>query len=227
MLMRTIHKSLVCLIAIFAISATISCKSRGSQSRVRSGLPGNLQNQGRDSIDDPADFQCEAPPEGTQLESEPGSTEPIALTGEENFPYDRGHCTVDNEKQDAEFDAVTGCYLEALKPAGTGMGYFGNVIGNPKCTNVQAFVTRQVVRCMAKKIDASGSEYRFVRFLPCTVMQTGLISDHIYMGVCKTVEGKPSNANLCLWTDPWDGLGDFYIPGTGRNRPSHQVNLSM
>lgn len=220
-------KTLVCLIAIFAITMALSCKPRGRQSQVRSGLPGNLQNQMGQENDDPSTFECEAPPTDVQSESDPGQNEPMALAADGNYPYARGSCSVENDRQEAEFEAVTSCYLNALKPAGAGQGYFGNIIGKPKCTNVESFVTPQVVKCMSKKIQAAGWEYRFVRFLPCVVMQTGLVSDHIYMGVCKTGEEKLPSANLCLWTDPWDGLGDFYIPGTGRNRPSHQVNLSM
>lgn len=216
------QRAIAFLIATAAICLG-SCKARGrGTSKISSDIPVAAESFGADP-----DFQCEAPTdENPAVQPDPGSPEPAYLA-DSGYPYQRGGCSVDDARQESEWAIVEDCYRAAQLPAGAGRGYLGNLIGQPKCVNVEAAVTKQVARCASQKFKEAAWEYRTVRFLPCKIFQTGLVSDHIYMGICKTNEGKVNVATLCVWTDPWDGLGDFYLPGTGRNRPSHTVHFSM
>mgnify|MGYP006276443255 CR=1 FL=1 len=205
------------------LGATSSCKARGR------GM-GKIASDNT-SITDPAPefegIQCEVPAgDDETLRPDPGLPQPARLA-DPGYPYEQGGCVVDNARQEAEWAIVEDCYRNAKLPAGAGYGYLGNLVGQPKCVNVEAAVTKQVVRCARSKFDEAGWEYRTLRILPCKIFQTGLVSDHIYMGICKTNESKVNSATLCSWTDPWDGRGDFYMPGTGRNRDSHAVHFSM
>lgn len=216
------HSAIVILIATAAICLG-SCKARGrGTSKIASDSP-----LAGGSFEQDPEFQCEVPTdENPGVQPDPGSLEPARLA-DPGYPYQRGGCSVDDARQESEWAIVEDCYRAAQLPAGAGRGYVGNLLWQPKCTNVHATVTKQVVRCANEKFKNAGWAYQTLRFLPCAIFQTGLISDHVYMGICKASEAKKTEATLCVWTDPWDGLGDFYLPGTGRNRPAHSVNFSM
>jgi hypothetical protein len=215
------RKIAVTTFLIFVTGAMVSCKARGRAAGK------NFAAGAGESTETDQDFQCEAPTdENPGVQPDPGNPEPARLA-DPGYPYQRGGCSVDDARQESEWAIVEDCYRAAQLPAGAGRGYVGNLLWQPKCTNVHATVTKQVVRCATEKFKNAGWQYATLSFLPCSIFQSGLVSDHVYMGICKASETRKTEAALCVWTDPWDGLGEFYLPGTGRNRPSHTVNFSM
>jgi len=222
MISRSLPAMLSGLLLIPALaSLTTSCKARGR------GAGKAAASSTSYSADELEGFQCENPSDEDELlRPDPGTSQPARLA-DPGYPYEYGGCAIDDARQDAEWAIVEDCYRNAKLPYGAGYGYLGNLVGQPKCVNVEAAVSKQVVRCVRGKFEEAGWEYRSLRILPCKIFQTGMISDHVYMGICKTNPLRPAETKLCVWTDPWDGRPEFYLPGTGRNRPAHSVHLSM
>lgn len=129
------------------------------------------------------------------------------------------------------YEAIKSCYRRAPLPAGTGAGWAGNVLGRPICTSVEAAVTPSVVRCTLAYYQGQENPVPVTArlILPCNVRRRGLISDHIYLGVCRMVGSTPFSrtTELLSWTDPWQSLDSFYCPNTGQNRPSDIPSATM
>ena len=142
-------------------------------------------------------------------------------------PYTWGACDVNSEGDARQLQILRTCYGRAQVPEGAGGGYLGNVMGRPKCTDVGPFVGDQVRKCVKEEAAKLGLNPNTMVFQPCSVYRHGFIGGHEYMGICRVNNGRVTDPQLCAWTDPWQALDDFYQPGTGVNRPSHQVTINL
>ena len=153
----------------------------------------------------------------------PGNTNPPVITPPSFVPYIWGACQVKSPEEKLQLEMIKHCYALAQTPPGTGGGYPGNVMGNPKCTDVAPYVNNQVEKCVTEQMAKLGLGPRDMVFEPCSVFRFGWISDHEYMGICRINKSKvPITRQLCAWTDPWQGLDGFYQP-----RPIDRLGLNL
>ena len=174
------------------------------------------------------------PPSSTPAPVTSGSdaqAQALALVPENTNPppfalYKWGACQVNNPEEKLQLDMIRKCYELAQTPPGTGGGYPGNVMGNPKCTDVAPYVNKQVKKCVNEQMHKLGLGPLDLVFEPCSVFRHGWISDHEFMGICRKKNPKGSiQTQLCGWTDPWQGLDGFYQPGTGGRVDQVWLNL--
>ncbi len=156
----------------------------------------------------------------------PENTNPPVITPSPFTPYQWGACPVNSPEEKLQLDMIRKCYELAQTPPGTGGGYPGNVMGNPKCTDVAPYVNKQVKKCVTEQMRKLSLGPLDLVFEPCSVFRHGWISDHEFMGICRKKNPKGSvQAQLCGWTDPWQGLDGFYQPGTGGRVDQVWLNL--
>jgi hypothetical protein len=159
---------------------------------------------------------------GTQKgNSSSGETSEVCPVEAENCVYFAGQVMTQEEYD--KYKIIQTIMAGVVLPEDTGGGFYGNLIGDPKCPVVFECIREATDAALVSLMMEEGMNFDDV--FPVTISEGGWPIEHIYQGI--GMLGPDGEVILITWTDPWDGYDDFYTPGSGRNDPSDLVEKQI